>query len=136
MLRHIEGYSNSLKDILAYSGILMHIQPHSHGATRGRMKASPVLVENWKMCLDFRKKYSDYVHLWVKSELKLNLREKKLSLRDLFFLYFWRNVYRRFLVPLSNPSILPAPLLHSLALKNVWFHTCTQLVLFLQNAPS
>ena len=76
MLRHIEGYSNTFKDILAYSGILMHIQPHSQGATRGRMEASPVLVENWKMCLVFRKKYSDYVHLCVKSDLKLNLREK------------------------------------------------------------
>ena len=60
-----------------------------------------------------------------------SIQEKKLqnvSLRFLLFLCFWWNNYRSPLVP------APLPLL--CALKHFWLRTCTQVVLFLQNALS
>ena len=66
-------YSSIFKDIYVYSGILMHIQPHSlaRNYEEGRGEASPAFFENQKKCTDFGKKDTpDCVLLWFKCSFK------------------------------------------------------------------
>ena len=75
MIIHIESpsiirifYSSIFKNVLAYSGILMHIQPHSKSCNEGEKGAFPALFKNQKKYPDFAKKGPDFVHFWVKSD--------------------------------------------------------------------
>ena len=86
-----------------------------------KREASPALFENQKYCSDFEKKGHDCVHQLIKFSiqnvvLKVHRRKKleNVILEGLFFLCFWRNVYRSALVP------------HPPALKNIWLRTSTQ----------
>ena len=66
-------YSRIFKDIQAYSGILMNIQPHSQARKEGRGRreeTSSTLFEIKKKCLDFGKKGPDCVHLWLKFSIQ------------------------------------------------------------------
>ena len=79
----------------------MHIQPHSQ--SHSSRKFSWILKER----------------LWLFPSLGyifhvLRVFSRNVFLRGLFFLCFWRNVYRSALVP------------HPPALKNIWLRTSTQ----------
>ena len=112
-------YSSIFKDIQAHSGILMHIQPHSHGCNQGGEGRPPLLsLKTARKCPNFGKKGPNCVNLWVKSSIQNVVlgvcRRKKLqdvSLQGLFF---------------CSPS-WP---------EKFWLCTCTQVIFFLQNAPS
>ena len=96
---HFQGYFGIFRDIDAYSATLTCVQLGRKGET------SPMCFENRKKCPDFRKKSSPYDHLWVKFSIQniiLRVSRRKNSKMfpwGLFFLCFWRNVYRIALVP-------------------------------------
>ena len=63
-----------------FSGIFVHIQPHSHVHTQGRGKGLLLSFENWKRCPDFGKKGPECVHSWIKFSIQnvvLRVSEEK-----------------------------------------------------------
>ena len=140
MIRHIQSpgivrtvYSSISKDIQAYSGTLMYIQPHSQVHNLGGERSLPSTffkIEKSDLILD--KKGPSHVHLWV-----------KFSIQSLVLRLFRRKNSKMF--PCGaffscdfDEMFIEVPQFHETSpiLKNLWLHASIPALFFLQNASS
>ena len=137
MIRHIRGpdkvrtgYSSIFKNIQEYSGILMHIQPHSQASSQGGGGSGfpcPFLKME-KSVLILEENCPDCVHLWVKFSIQnavFRVSKKKNS--KMF-------PYGAFFSCVFDEMFIEVPQFHESfpILKNIWLLAYTQILFFLQ----
>ena len=86
-------------------------------------EAYHTLFENRKKCMDFGEKNSDYVFLWIKFSIQNKVLIVSRAKNRMFPCgVFFCSVFDEMFIEVH--------------LKNFWLHSCTQVLFFLQNAPS